>query len=364
MSRADWYRVGVEPAEASKGPFLGHWTRRLPGGDLRHGPVWLWIGVTTGIVSIYAALEVAFGDPAVDWGEAAGPAARWWRVLVLAVLTGFVLFASRWAIDGSRRDVEQLRPLLRCSNEQFASFVRSLYVYDPGRMYLCAAIGVGVGLALIPLTTSEFRPFVASDWSHEILFAAGLNAVLFWILGRESWGTVEVTRLFSRLEQHLGPVDLLEPRALAPFAHRGLRSAAVWLGGSAIASLLFPAPGYRLPVFGVIIATVALGVVALVLPTRAVHLRLRRERDTELARVRSAIRREREAVLQPDPIGEAESAAIRLPGLLAYEARIASASVWPFDTSTLVRFTLLLVLALGSWIGGAIVERFVSALLG
>jgi hypothetical protein len=80
--------------------------------------------------------------------------------------------------------------------------------------------------------------------------------------------------------------------------------------------------------------------------------------------VRDAIRDEREGLLPGDATGVSESAGTRLPGLLAYEARIASVSVWPFDTPTVVRFSLLLALALGSWIGGALVEELLSTALG
>jgi hypothetical protein len=37
---------------------------------------------------------------------------------------------------------------------------------------------------------------------------------------------------------------------------------------------------------------------------------------------------------------------------------------WPFDVSTLARFAAFLLLPLGSWLGGALVEYGVSRLLG
>jgi hypothetical protein len=39
-------------------------------------------------------------------------------------------------------------------------------------------------------------------------------------------------------------------------------------------------------------------------------------------------------------------------------------SAWPADSATFVRFSLYLLIPLGSWAGGAIVERFVDSLLG
>jgi hypothetical protein len=37
--------------------------------------------------------------------------------------------------------------------------------------------------------------------------------------------------------------------------------------------------------------------------------------------------------------------------------------VWPFDAPIRLRFTLFLLLPLGSWLGGALVERAVDTLL-
>ena len=36
---------------------------------------------------------------------------------------------------------------------------------------------------------------------------------------------------------------------------------------------------------------------------------------------------------------------------------------WPFESSTLIRFTLYLLIPLGSWLGGAFVERGLDLIL-
>jgi hypothetical protein len=37
---------------------------------------------------------------------------------------------------------------------------------------------------------------------------------------------------------------------------------------------------------------------------------------------------------------------------------------WPYDAPTLARFAFLVLLAVGSWLGGALVERVVNLFLG
>jgi hypothetical protein len=78
--------------------------------------------------------------------------------------------------------------------------------------------------------------------------------------------------------------------------------------------------------------------------------------------VRDAIRLESEALLAAgDPDGCATG---RLADLLAWEARLDDVPTWPFDASTLVRFALYVTLGLGSWLGGAAVERILEFALG
>ena len=72
--------------------------------------------------------------------------------------------------------------------------------------------------------------------------------------------------------------------------------------------------------------------------------------------VRAAIERERES-LGEGGLGE------RLPALLAYEARIESVPNSPYDARDRLRFGLFLLIPLGSWFGGAIVERLLAVFL-
>ena len=84
------------------------------------------------------------------------------------------------------------------------------------------------------------------------------------------------------------------------------------------------------------------------------HERLHAAKLEELTRVRAEIECARAALVDTRNKG-AEIA--RMPALLAWEARVERVSVWPFDAPTLVRFALFLLIPLGSWLGGALVER-------
>jgi hypothetical protein len=92
-----------------------------------------------------------------------------------------------------------------------------------------------------------------------------------------------------------------------------------------------------------------------------VHRRIRDAKREELDRVRLRLRSARRELLAGST-GAARAAA-ELPALLAYETRIETVSAWPFDTPTLLRFGALTLLASGSWLGGALVERLLDVAL-
>ena len=58
--------------------------------------------------------------------------------------------------------------------------------------------------------------------------------------------------------------------------------------------------------------------------------------------------------------GAAEAAA-RLPALFAAEARVDSVGALAFDANTVLRFALYVTLGVGSWVGGALIERLLGA---
>jgi hypothetical protein len=91
---------------------------------------------------------------------------------------------------------------------------------------------------------------------------------------------------------------------------------------------------------------------------RGAHAAIRLAKQAELAWCRHEIRLRREALT-----AGAGSAAAGLHEIVAYRGMIQSVREWPFDASTLTRFLLYLAIPVGSWLGGAMVERAVNTLL-
>ena len=185
------------------------------------------------------------------------------------------------------------------------------------------------------------------------------SAVLGWAIGVLGYLEFSHALRYSALGASRARVDLLDLSPLRPFGQQGVRSVAVWLGLSLLFTLLFFAPWGRIAatVFSIVFA--ALAGVALWLPARGVHTRIVAARDAELKRLEPLLVRERAANLSPEAPVDA-----RLSNLLAYRSLVEDTSTWPFDVSTWLRFALYVLLGLGSWLGGAVVERLLGDVLG
>ena len=99
------------------------------------------------------------------------------------------------------------------------------------------------------------------------------------------------------------------------------------------------------------------------LPTAYIYL-LRGYRGT-LGQMRSELDWCRDALIRErTKLREGGAERSRIEEIVAYRNVVEGVSTWPADSSTFVRILLYLLIPLGSWAGGAIVERFVDSVLG
>lgn len=233
----------------------------------------------------------------------------------------------------------------------------------PRALALVLGTGIAVGVAIIPIFQNDpgflFR---AASWDPLLVWTLLLNITLFATIGLLALQDHTDDRYLDEHVVDAVPVDLLDPEALDVFGRRGVVGASSWLIGSTLASLLFVRFPFSLTHAAIVSCTLAFGVAALLRPLRGIHRRLVAAKQTELVRVRAALRRERGELLEPG--AEGTIAASRVPGLAAWEQRILEVRTWPLDLSATLRFAGLGALALGSWVGGAMIERFLEVVLG
>lgn len=279
---------------------------------------------------------------------------------VLAAVAAFSLWAGLALRGAVARDLRELAPVLDLSAAELRErlgWVRS------ARHGSWPAVAAGAAVALAITVYSNHRLQGGWPWSFDFhdWWNLSLMLLLFGLMGELCHASWSVGALLSRLGRDHARVRLLGRAELRPFVRCGVRLGRNWFIGSAIAMLLLLDLRLTGVVIAVLLLTLGLGVASLILPCFGVHQRLRQAKRTELARLRAAIEARSEALFSAGPDPDDDS---RLPALLAYESRVQQAGEWPFDTPTLLRFALLVLIPIASWVAGALVERLVDAVLG
>lgn len=324
---------------------------------------WKW-PISLASALLLVLLGLTFGlhwtlgdDPMLQTGRKAfmlGPRLR--TDTVLAFITAFTLGGGLTSLAKATQEFERLRRILRLDDAGFDVYRCRLFP-NARALFIAASVGGFAGTALI-LSPRIFSPLRQGSPSVHSFFSMIL---LFGLMGAFALITYRQSQVFNEVGRQVVEVDLLEPGAFSPFAALGLRNAGFWFIGSAIASLLMTGAGNMWIIAVVIVVTLGFGVAALIVPSRGLHAHIRERKREELGLIRAAIANERAILFstaEPSPNPP------RMHAMLAYEARIESVREWPFDTSTLSRFGLFLLIPMISWIGGALVERAVNAALG
>jgi hypothetical protein len=282
---------------------------------------------------------------------------------VVSLLVGYTMAAGRYLAVTIARDLIEagrLRP------EALAP-ENATWLFGSTRRFIVRSRVVGVVAAMVALLLMHR---VGAPLVGRALFTLDparawtvvLTPLLFFMLARAAYMTTTSASTVGRLDRALriepGGIDLLDMRAHLVEGRVGLRLALVWIVGSTISSLLFYDPDLLLPFAPVMVLGLAVAALALVLPVRRLHRRIRDAKATEMAAVQVRLSAARDAAMRGDSGAEG-----RLADLLAYYDHLDDVREWPFDNQTLSRFVLYLLIPLGSWLGGALVERVVSSVL-
>jgi hypothetical protein len=277
--------------------------------------------------------------------------------ITLILLVAYLPTAQRYQKLASRRYLEQIGGAT--GGQPRAGDATALRA--SGRRWAGA-----LGLLLVPLTAliidrDPSLYFQLGDGDAGTFWTWSTGLLFCWSLGRFAHATLESARAFSAVADELAHVDLLGRDWLAPFAREGLFSALLWLVIPAVFTINLTDEPLLYVMAPLTLICVTIGTIALLLPSTGARRRLREAKREEIARVHRAIRGDTDA-LQASVIGGRRSEP-SIADLLAYERFLRSIPSWPFDQATWLRFGLVLALPLGSWLGGALVERLLSSLL-
>jgi hypothetical protein len=329
-------------------------------------PGWLLIAFPAVLYPLYLALEALFGRGLAEATAFSGDfAARF--PLTLSTMLGYAAMMYTYAARGTFRDLEALRPVLQTDGGTYSELRRQLTRFERRRLRLGGLIGIAFALIIQEGVFDLLTLVLAWEFSVRDV-CAGLLGFAFWITGgRGTMYLIDSARLYSRIGERHVAVDLLDLGPLSPLTQHGLRIVLllVIITAAGLATLAvgnpFMSGSLVIVMFVAFVWNAALAAAAFVLPVRGLRRQIRARKVEELARVREEIRLDRDLVARRGP--DSAEAGARLPGLMVYEQRIESVREWPFDAPTLARFFLYVAIPLGSWIGGALVERLLGAAL-
>jgi hypothetical protein len=328
-------------------------------------PILVVAGVTLVLLLLFLATVHATGDLA----EFARSETRWWQdrdarlVVLMALLAAYIPAARRYEELGSRENLEALRTSISWGPGQFEVASREIQQVDSRSRRVAGLLA----LLVIPITAFlvDRDPSLYLQrhyWDAAHFWMYGLAGAFCWNAGLLVYAISTHTRCFSRMARGIPEVDLLNLCAFSPF----MRQASLFaLPGIVVLSFL----AFNLADQGFLWAIGILGLAALTWTTvsllflmRGVRERIRREKEVEIARVNAAIRGD-ETALADSAIG-ARRENLGLGELLAYRSFVESVPEWVIDAPTRARFFLFVAIPLGSWLGGAFVERLLDAILG
>jgi len=212
---------------------------------------------------------------------------------------------------------------------------------------LASGVGavIGVVVAYLGLSVAVMRGYPAV-----YAWQGGLIVVLCMLFTRGAVMTARTWRKLQDVINHALRIDLLHVDKLSVIGRQTARQALIWFSTAAVVCLYFVGGDSGVTTIPILIGCTGLGLWIFFHPMTGVHRRIKIAKSAELDRVRDQIEHaSRDEATDPH-------AAARLPGLIAYEARIQAVREWPFDQSTLIRVASYVLIPAIPWFGEAIVS--------
>lgn len=317
-------------------------------------PVWTGLLITGLWLSVYLIYgHLVGGRP--FWDDTA-----LWFELLHGLMIAYALTVTAYWFRGTVRDLQALRPALGCSETEFTAEVREVTYFERRPLVVVTLIGaaIGIGITFSPGSWISGRPALGDPMMTWVILK---TAFLFSLIAHAVYVSIALTARLSRTGERRARVDLLDVTPLMPFARNGLRGALLLLGWIVLASLSLLAPWSGDIAIGGLCVVVGLAVASLLGPVVGVHRRIHEAKQIELERIRVAIGKE--SSLRVGSRGEWQPPDAHLSNLIVYKGLIESVNTWLFDLPALLKFSLIILVGVGSWLGQAFVERLLGVFI-
>jgi hypothetical protein len=334
------------------------WPERI-WGDLPVSPSWLGVAVSLFTLIVLIAVASVSDDLRAFSERGQGLLQeRDARIAVfLCVCVGFLPASQQYMMRFTQANLRALEPLLGRNAESLQLSRPNFWVYIlPGILAMPA-----IAYAIDRDFSIYFQRVYFAQATHLFQWSVGLFATINTALGIHL--SLECASVLEKRAEAIPHIDLLDLTPLAPFARQSLQTLLVWLVMLSIFSVNAADRGFFVPLLMISIVCLATSATSALRCNRTIHRRIQQAKRDELARVNDALRGDSAAKRSLSLGASGEHGALSLSDLLTYRRFIEGVREWAFDTSAWMRTALYLALPLGSWLGGAIVERALDASL-
>jgi hypothetical protein len=325
--------------------YASPWTLRvydaLPGSPFRIG-----VGFTVALVLLFFAGRTLTGNNINSNSNDLRIA------LTQILMTTYLASAYVGLLSTARRTTDELSPVGR-EIANWSSIADRVGTYRRGVLPLIGAASylvIGIGVTNIT-TSAPTDPWDFQQWNYDVYWHRATTVLFAWWMACCCYVVIVESARSSRLSAEFESLDLLNLAPYQPLVRQGLINALLLIGGVSVMSLLGVESRYGSVIVAFWIVAILLAWVGLMLPLRGIRKKIKEAKHQELDWCRRSLIRER------DDLKSGNGQKSSIGQVLAYRDMINGMRNWPFDNPTLVRFALYLLIPLGSWLGGAFVER-------
>ncbi len=275
-----------------------------------------------------------------------------------AVILAYIVPTYHYIVARCNDALADLERYLDASPEEKAALHAAISERRVATQMGIVAIGTAAGIAHnIALTRPEglVQTFSASPAEAAVI----CGTLLVWIvMTTVVTALVQVALVFARLAKRVR-VDLLQPRALTPFARVAVILTLAMIGAQAAFPLLWLGNGFSVTenVPGLIGTTIPM-VFLFLMPLLPVQRRISADKAAEIERLDAEV-----AALTSAGGGTSADRLEPLAALLAYRREIEAVHEWPFNIGVASRLAIYLVIPPFTWIATAVIQHFVEGAL-